>query len=363
MSEPIEIKEIAARVATIHDRHLLLHDHTSLSAVNTCPTWGIIRYYRHKRMPGAGRELPLEAGTAMHDAFSAIRLFCLWLTHPEHALHHSKRIFGGRSDLLWDAIGANKTDRTNMIAAGHLALRTSGYFDDPNDKNRTISNMEDCIIAYADRTDPERYPIWIRNEADPTSDVGIENKFDIIVDVTYTKGTITKTSKEIVETLRYAGRLDGLHHMQPDRESKLFIWEEKTAFSVNDAWLSQWVMSHQITGYCVASAVFTGFDCRNAKIRGTKIPLSRDVNLSIRDENVPRSHSMTTHWAYWLLHTTMMIDEYSLKSDGIIPRYTHSCTRFFRPCSFIPLCTSNTSEEWQEVFESMETNEWSPLDD
>ena len=52
-------------------------DYTKLSAINTCPTWGIIRYSKHLTMPGGGRAMALEAGSAMHECFSVIRLIQL----------------------------------------------------------------------------------------------------------------------------------------------------------------------------------------------------------------------------------------------------------------------------------------------
>ena len=45
------------------------------------------------------------------------------------------------------------------------------------------------------------HPVWIRDPADPTSDVGIEIAFDLVVDVT----------GEDNMKFRLTGRLDGLH--------------------------------------------------------------------------------------------------------------------------------------------------------
>ena len=64
-------------MATEADQVLPTYDHTKLSAINTCPTWGILRYDMHKQMPGQGRALALEAGSAMHECFAFIRLVTL----------------------------------------------------------------------------------------------------------------------------------------------------------------------------------------------------------------------------------------------------------------------------------------------
>ena len=70
-------------MATEADAWLPTYDHTKLSAINTCPTWGIVRYDMHLRMPGQGRALALEAGTAMHECFAFIRLVTLLQQHDD----------------------------------------------------------------------------------------------------------------------------------------------------------------------------------------------------------------------------------------------------------------------------------------
>jgi hypothetical protein len=92
------------RMATPDDAHLETYDHTKLSAINTCPTYGILRYDMHKKMPMMGRALALEAGSAMHECFAFIRLVSLLqqmqesgksATHTDQVwMHHGCRLFG-----------------------------------------------------------------------------------------------------------------------------------------------------------------------------------------------------------------------------------------------------------------------------
>ena len=49
-------------------------DNTKLVALNTCPTWGIIRYEHHRTYLSGNRAMALEAGGAAHQAFAAVRL-------------------------------------------------------------------------------------------------------------------------------------------------------------------------------------------------------------------------------------------------------------------------------------------------
>ena len=43
------------RLATEQDADLETYDHTKLSALNICPTWGVLRYGMHKKMSADGR--------------------------------------------------------------------------------------------------------------------------------------------------------------------------------------------------------------------------------------------------------------------------------------------------------------------
>jgi hypothetical protein len=42
------------------------------------------------------------------------------------------------------------------------------------------------------------------------------------------------------------------------------------------------------------------------------------------------------------------------------PKYTHSCNRYFRPCSLIPFCYGDDDEQ-RQFLEEMVDDEWSPL--
>jgi len=73
MTRPFRLISMETRMSTDEDKETLTpYDHTKLSAINTCPTWGIVRYSLHKTMGGSGREMALEAGIAAHEAFAAM---------------------------------------------------------------------------------------------------------------------------------------------------------------------------------------------------------------------------------------------------------------------------------------------------
>lgn len=350
--------DLSTRMATDEDAHLPAYDHTKLSAINTCPTWGILRYSHHKKMPGSARSMALEAGAAAHEAFSAVRLYqykttqCKNKTQRANAEKHGIRLFGDdRYNRIESVLQTGSTDRTNLINYAIEALELCDFYDDIGDNRRTISNISESLIAYVDAYDMARYPIWIRDETDVDTDIGIEIPFDIVVDLKYESEASTGHMKA-----RFTGKLDGLHWNGKD----LIIIEEKTGSRLDDSWLSQWILSHQITGYCIASTTFTEEPCKHALVSGMRIPIGKVPGEGIRREYVPRTPIMFDKWANWFITSADMEQEW--RSDvPYAPMYTHSCNRYFRSCSFLPFCAAESYEEKAQIIDEMELAEWSPL--
>jgi hypothetical protein len=348
------------RMATDEDSNLPAYDHTRLSAINTCPTWGILRHSLHKKMPGASRAMALEAGSASHEAFAAVRLYQYKTfqvkTKVQQAIldHHANRLFGnGRYERMYNSLSDSATNRTNAINFAIEALESCEFYDDITDNKRTISNISESLIAYIDAYDMERYPIWERDPSDPDSDIGIEIPFDIVVTIRHQSDGGVAPSP-----VRFIGKMDGLHY----NKDELIVIEEKTGARLDDSWLSQWVLSHQITGYCLAASTFTGLPCTHALVSGMRIPIGRIPAEGIRKEYVPRSPLLFEKWANWFV-TTIGIDNDYKENVIDAPMYTHSCNRYFRSCSFLPFCACDTVEEKQQVISEMEHDDWSPLND
>jgi hypothetical protein len=77
LTTKLSIDKVNLRLTTDADMHLPAYDNTKLVAINTCPTWGILRYSMHKTMsaPGVTRAMALEMGSAAHEVFAAVRLW------------------------------------------------------------------------------------------------------------------------------------------------------------------------------------------------------------------------------------------------------------------------------------------------
>jgi len=341
------------------DEHLPAYDHTRLSAINTCPTWGILRYSMHKQMPNVSRAMALEAGTAAHEGFAAVRWYQYKAFQVKtkiqtmNADFHALRLFGEeRYRRMYDTLSDGATHRTNAINFAVEALESSEFYDDIADNKRTISNIAESLIAYVDAYDMERYPVWIRDKTNPETDIGIEIPFDTVVEIKYE----TEGAEVLFGPIRFKGKLDGLHY----NKKELIIIEEKTGSRLDNSWLSQWILSHQITGYCLAATTFTGLSCNHALVSGMRIPIGRVPAEGIRKEYVPRTALMFEKWANWFVTTIDMDNQY--KNDVIsAPMYTHSCNRYFRSCSFLPFCACDTIEEKKRVIEEMEDDKWDVL--
>jgi hypothetical protein len=345
------------RMATDADLALEAFDHTKLAAINTCPTWGILRYQMHKSVRLEGRAMALEAGGAMHEVFSWVRLASLVAQQEERGRDqqfidqlykfHGTRLFGHERLAHIDSQIRDENIISEVCKRGAIAVLDSGGFhDDPRDKRRTMSNLEEAAFAYINRWRFD-HPVWIRDGEDPTSDVGIEIPFDVVVSI---------TGMDMLR-FRLTGRIDGIHY---DGLGRLTIHDNKTASRLNDAWSMSQQINHQYTGYCVAASVFTQQVVSNAEVLGLAIPLPKTYDFGgFMKEPMQRHQHHIKRWLAWLVHTIQLANLYH--HDPInAPKYTHSCNRYFRPCSLIPFCYGDDNEQ-QQFMEEMVDDEWSPL--
>lgn len=350
-----KIKSFRAWVNDGSYSHLPTFDYTKLTAINVCPTWGLIRYERHKQMPGHGRAMALEAGAAAHEVFAGVRLIDLRRQQKfvAHADYHGERLFGAerwQSVLIW----LNKADdiRTRELNGALELLYSSGFYDDPSDKRRTTANIEEALIAYYDRWPFGQNQVWVADDNDPEQPIGVEVPIDLVVEFTDGDGEVW--------SYRYTGKIDGLHW----HRDRLAIHENKTASRLDEAWRQSFLLSHQVTGYALAAAFITGQVVSDAYIHGCAIPQPRsgyDFGGIVR-ENVSRDTFMMEQWVEWFWHGTRIYEAF--KDDPTeAPKYTHSCNRYFRPCSFIPLCATPPEERRDILENEMEHDEWNPLVD
>lgn len=348
------IESVDIRLTTAEDMHLPAYDNTKLVALNTCPTWGILRYGMHKSMSTPGtRAMPLEMGSAAHEVFAAVRLWQLRTYQGQADLSdvHGPRLFGAtRYDAMRSAVDEREDERSQSLAFCLSALETSGFYDDPSDRRRTYTNLEEALIAYIDRWDWHRMPVWVRDKTDPNSDIGIELPFDIVLSFVLDTGDTVH--------FRFIGKADGLHTSKSGDE--LILHENKTASRLDEAWRQSFHLNSQPTGYMLALGVWAQQAITKAEIYGLAVPLPKNYDFGgIIREPVSRGTHHFERWFNWFLHTASM-DQAYLGNPFDAPKYTHSCNRYFRPCSMIPFCDADDEDQRQIVSEMYE-DEWSPL--
>lgn len=326
-------------------------DYSKLTAIATCPTWGIVRYGKQLAMPGAGRAMALEAGTVCHDFFAAHRIFQLgWVQgYRAHADYHGVRLFGKtRYESAISQMAESKSLESNRRDFCVDILYTSGYVDDPGDNKRTLSNLEMTCLAYLQNLEGVDYPVWVSDEADCTAPVGIEIPFAI--KVTF----ILEDGSEIA--ILYTGKIDGVHLTA---KSEPLVQENKTASRMDDAWRMSFVMSHQVTGYFMAVQLLLQRAVEAGYVIGAQIPLPKVYTNGIVMEYVKREQHHYQAWLDWVFDVVTM---YRAHKDDVhnAPKFTHSCNRYFRPCSLIAYCAAD-EEEKQAILDQMVTTFWSPL--
>lgn len=357
--------EIDIRLTTEEEKNdptIPAFDYTKLTALNTCPRWGLIRYDQHKAMPSNSRSMALEMGSAAHQVFSAIRFFELMEEMEKRGGESSSFIpqianwgikqFGEERFIRIVEIGKSNEDvRQRVTAIALYTANSSGYYDNPDDRRRTLSNLESSLIAYIDRLE-------LGNSIPVFKDglIGIELPFDILL--TFTRQSWNKEAELESTKIRYIGKIDGL----VKTKYGYGVEENKTASRLDRAWQDSFLISHQVTGYCVAASTILGEPVRECMVRGMMVPLPKNYDLGgIVNLPVSRDHNRIREWYNWVWHTVSHL-YYPYHLDPLnAPEFSHSCNRYFQPCSFIPLCAMADPEERKLTFSQMIIDEWNPL--
>ena len=355
---------LSIKVYPTVDHTLPSFDNTKLVAINTCPFWGIVRYSLDKTMNASSRAMALEAGGAAHEVFAAHRLWHLrkGLESGDYSTETRDRIFniGGhrlfgeqRFREMVGAIDPREDERSQQLQFALTALYNGGFYDDPQDKRRTTTNIEEMCIAYMDKFDwQKQLPVVLNIDSDQPF-IGIEIEVDVTIEFV--------TLDHAVHKYRFIGKADGLH-WKDEKQEVMRVHENKTASRLGEAWELSWETNHQPTGYIIGLGAMLNLPIRDALMLGTALPLPRAYELNgVSRVPVTRSEWQLREWFQWFYHTAQLHDAF-VDRPVDAPQYTHSCNRYFRPCSFIPLCASPPDER-SEMIEEMEVQRWSPLED
>lgn len=306
--------------------------------------------HNQKKYPTEARSMALEAGSVMHEMFGAVRIWQLHYVQklPEHAREVGKRLFGAqRWSKCWSYCVNHTDERESCMELCFAILASSGWKDDEKDNVRTMTNMELSTIIYIDERLPrlENWSIYVEDEKNPKCMVGIEQVFDVVL-----------TFEDNVE-YRYVGTIDGLIRKEATKE--YFLDENKTAARIDTAWRNSFDMRHQVTGYCAASTSVFGFRTLRSRVTGLRIkPANRGEDV-YPFEPIERTEDAIQHWATWLREHAETYERFKDDFEHAT-RYTHSCSRFFRPCSLLSFCSDTAAGRQVAFHESMVRADPSP---
>lgn len=333
--------QLSIRMTEPHERDMFQYSYSIMEAILTCPVYGLIRYYKRKYYP-TKRQLPLEAGSTMHDVFAAVRVWQLFRKQglKEHFMFHGRRLFNTtetptRFENSWKELKGNERDE--LLSFCYKILNSSDYYDDPDDRVRTIANMEETTTRYVDemleRMDAN--PIWVADLDDPTAPVGIEIPFDMVV--TY-KG----------RSVRYIGTIDGIV-TQLKFPGTAMLDENKTASRLDEAFRESFEVKQQPNAYILFAKMISGLDIFKARILGVKLKQTRSSEDFLPFIVEREEHQMVA-WARSLFFCSEIVDRYG--DDPLdAPQFTHSCNRYFRACSFVSLCAADP-EDARDIYEN-----------
>jgi hypothetical protein len=225
-----------------------------------------------------------------------------------------------------------------MMVLAFEILHSGGWEDNPEDNIRTVANLELASIVYIDEILPrmDNFSIYVERADKPDCVVGIENVFDVVL--TY----------DDHRQFRFIGTLDGLTYNKA--KGYHVLEDNKTASRLDAGWKASFQLSHQVTGYLACAASVYGFDIYNSRILGLKIkPAGKGED--VWPIYPSRTGEQFERWAFWFRHTAEMYEQYKDRYE-YAPRYTHSCNRYFRPCSLLSFCGDTFEgriEQWEQM--------------
>lgn len=316
------------------------YSYSILTALNTCPTWGVVKYGMRKEYQSTARALALEYGSQAHEAFAMIRLWQLGRHQQQPILmeQRGRQLFG---DERWPCLLQPDDDpRAELIGSVFKTLHTGSWYDDPADKIRTISNLEGAMINYIDEvmTHMDQRPIYVKQGF-----IGIEQTLDCILE--YVDGWMC----------RYIGTIDGVTIKA--KSGKPRVEENKTAYRLDDAWRAKFYVDHQPTGYMALVSTIISEPVLEGIVHGVKNRVTgggEDYDLV----TTTRTEEQIATWARWVRQTVEHYEAIGTNYEHA-PRFTHSCNRYFRPCSLVPFCADTVAGRREQIAE-MVTAELSP---
>lgn len=327
-------------------------DNTRIEALHGCNYWGMVRYINNKSMYEPARNLPLECGSAIHEALAIAMCTRLVKTeYEELAIYRAEQIINNND--RWMAKGNYAVgDRAIAAyvaegldeAAALATLYSSTYYDDPNDRQRTIANMEASLIYALQQTD--YVPLVINNR------LCVEMPIKFVIE--YNDHCYV-----------YNGRCD----MALSTKHGVGVLDWKTASNINSKphpsfdtqWAGQWHTAHQMTGYCAGLACELNEPVHSGHVIGIQIPLARDTYKSVVDVPFVRHEHQFASWIDYVLDGIDIYERFRDDPHSATKRSGY-CYRYYRMCQLAELCSAHPDDVEQFKAELVDVP-WHPEDE
>ena len=267
---------------------------------------------------------------------------------PDHAWANGCRLFGGDRWHEITQTGGTVRNADQLLSWCFKTLHTAKWEDDLRDTGRTMSNMETATILYAEERlrVMDLFPVWVADEKDYKAKVGIEQVFDVVLQY------------EDDYKIRYIGMVDGL--VVDANDGTPTLEDNKTAARIDSGFRDSTSMKSQFTGYMACSTALFGVQVFHGRVIGLSInrpnPVTGYASIPIvRDFDAILKWGQDVRWIVRNLYEPFGDDGFENA-----PRFTHSCNRYFRPCSLIPFCTDSPEGRQIVFYDEMVPIEKSP---
>lgn len=325
-----------------------------VEAVNTCPRWGLVHNVHGRQFSIGHRQMALEAGSLMHEVFSCLNLLQVGVFQrlPNHMHNKGRELFGvSRWKHMFAAMSPNDEPLSENMTRRfekfiYACIATSEFHDDPNDKNRTVTNLEICSLELLQywMMNFARFNIYIEDRDRSDCVIGIEQSLDVVFEVIDDDNDVTMSQ-------RFIGLADAVYQGE---EGNVVLGEYKTTSSMNEGWREAFKTRHQITAYqAMLQAYFDKVELKTI-ILGSAIPV-RSTAMPVQHFPIERDQGNILEFLETVKFTGQIIKDNYL--DPLhAPMFTHSCNRYFRPCSMMDLCTAEKSDQYI-MYDQMYTEE------
>lgn len=321
-------------VLTLEDKELPWLDASMCDAILSCPRWGLVRYVAGQQMPqkGFARELALEMGTALHQAFAAHHLhYAFHQMGCSLAMVHRGLVRVYDLEQVGDLL--DKIEQKDAQWFCTEALLATGYYDDPDDKRRTLTNMETSFTQYLAAYNLDHSPPAIIGD-----EIAVELDVEFVIDTG-------------ADRFRYIGRVDKI-------TEDYRVVDLKTSTGIKGKWAKQWETAHQPTGYMAAVRTMLNASCNSGEIIGLQVPLPKNILDGVQVVQIYREERQFDEWLKWVINARRYMRVWDGREHEA-PMHTQYCFRYFSPCPMIDLCAAST-DDYIEGMKELEPYNWNP---